>query len=95
MRLAWSMHKRIAFGTPWHTRTASMAKGWTVEVITQDRGFRSSRRRHQFFDVAIEDKDKAVEAVRHHLWARPDAQIAATGELHAGLSLSPGRVRCR
>ena len=72
-----------------------MAKGWTVEVRTHDRGFRCDRVRMQLFDVAIEDKDKAVEAVRHHLWARPDAQIEATGELDNGYTLSPGRVRCR
>ncbi len=72
-----------------------MAKGWTVQVTTHDRGFRCDRIKHQLFDVAIEDKDKAVEAVRHHLWARPDAQVEPMGELHSGLYLSPGRVRCR
>ena len=72
-----------------------MARGWTVQVTTQDRGFRCDRTRQQLFDVAIEDKDKAVEAVRHHLWARPDAQVEATGELHNGAFLSPGRVRSR
>jgi hypothetical protein len=45
--------------------------------------------------VAIEDKDKAVEAVKHHLWARPDAQVEATGELNSTSALSPGRVKCR
>ena len=52
-----------------------MAKGWTVQVTTQDPGFRCDRVRHRLFDVAIEDKDKAVEAVRHHIWERPDAQV--------------------
>jgi hypothetical protein len=72
-----------------------MAKGWRVQVTTHDRGSRCDRIRQQLFDVAIEDKDKAVEAVRHQLWARPDAQVEATAELHGGLLLSPGRVRCR
>lgn len=72
-----------------------MAKGWTVQVTMQDRGYRCDRIRQQLFDVAIEDRDKAVEAVRHHVWARPDARIEATTELHNGSCLSPGRVRCR
>ena len=72
-----------------------MAAGWTVQVTTQDRGFRRDRTTQQLFDVAIADKDKAVEAVRHHLWARPDTHIEATAELHSGSSLSPGRVKCR
>jgi hypothetical protein len=72
-----------------------MAKGWTVQVTTHDRGFRCDRINHQLFDVAIEDKDKAVEAVRHHLWARPDALVEPMGELHNGLYMSPGRVKCR
>jgi hypothetical protein len=72
-----------------------MAKGWTVQVTTQDRGFRCDRIRQQLFEVAIEDKDKAVEAVRHHLWSRPDAHIEAMCELHRSCGLSPGRVRCR
>ncbi len=70
-----------------------MAKGWTVQVTMQDRGFRCDRTSLQLFDVAIEDKDKAVEAVRHQVWARPDAQIEATGELHGGTGLCRGRVR--
>ena len=72
-----------------------MAKGWTVQVTTQDPGYRCDRVRHWFYDVAIEDKDKAVEAVHHHLWARPDAQVEATSELHNDPYLSPCRVRCR
>ncbi len=72
-----------------------MAKGWTVQVTTHDRGFRCDRIKQQLFDVAIEDKDKAVEAVRHHLWTRPDAMVEATDQLHGGLALSPGRVKCR
>ena len=72
-----------------------MARGWTVQVMTQNCGFRSDRTRLQLFDVAIEDKDKAVEAVRHHVWAQPDARVEAMGELHSGFALSPGRVRCR
>jgi hypothetical protein len=72
-----------------------MAKGWTVQVTTQDRGFRGDRVRMQLFDVAIEDKDRAVEAVRHQIWSRPDAQVEATAQLHGGSCLSPGRVRSR
>jgi hypothetical protein len=72
-----------------------MAKGWTVQVTTQEPGFRGDRLNFRFFDVAIEDKDKAVEAVRHHLWMRPDARVEAMAELHRSASLSPGRVRCR
>ena len=72
-----------------------MATGWIVEVTTRDRGARGERTRLQLFDVAIADKDRAVEAVRHHVWARPDAHIEATAELQGGACLSPGRVRCR
>ena len=72
-----------------------MAKGWTVQVKTQDPGFRCDRVRLRLFDVAIEDRDRAVEAVRHHIWGRPDAQVEATAELHNGAHLSPGRVRSR
>lgn len=72
-----------------------MAKGWTVQVTTHDRGYRGERIRQQLFEVAIEDKDRAVEAVRHYIWSRPDAQIEATAELNGSVSLSPGRVRCR
>jgi hypothetical protein len=72
-----------------------MAKGWTIQVTTLDRGLRCERVRQQLFDVAIEDKDKAVEAVRSQLCALPDAQVEATEELHPGFHLSPGRVRCR
>jgi hypothetical protein len=72
-----------------------MAKGWTVQVKTQDSGFRCDRVRLRLFDVAIEDRDRAVEAVRHHVWERPDALIEATAELYYGAYLSPGRVRSR
>jgi hypothetical protein len=72
-----------------------MAKGWTVQVTTHDRGPRCDRIRHRFFDVAIEDRQQAVEAVRHQLWARPDVEIEAMGELQCASALSPGRVRCR
>jgi hypothetical protein len=72
-----------------------MAKGWTVQVTTLDRGMRCERVRQQLFDVAIEDKDKAVEAVRNQLRTLPDAQVEATEQLHPGFHLSPGRVRCR
>ena len=72
-----------------------MAKGWTVQVTTQDRGFRCDRIRQQLFDVAIEDKDRAVEAVRHRVWQRPDALVEAKAQLHSGLRISPGQVRCR
>ena len=81
-----------ARGTP---RMDPMAKGWTVQVTTHDRGMRCDRVRQQLFDVAIEDKDKAVEAVRHQLRTLADAQVEATAELHSGAYLSPGRVRCR
>ena len=72
-----------------------MAKGWTVQVTTQHPGFRGDRVRQQLFEVAIEDPDKAVEAVRHHVWSRPDARVEAMAELHGSACLSPGRVRCR
>ena len=72
-----------------------MAKGWTVQVTTHDRGARCDRIRQQLFDVAIEDQERALEAVRHHVWSRPDAEIQAMGELQATSALSPGRVRCR
>jgi len=74
-----------------------MAKGWTVRVITHERGFRGERVRQQLFDVAIEDKERAVEAVRHRVWERPDALIEATAQLDRSRSLriSPGQVRVR
>lgn len=49
----------------------------------------------RLFDVAIEDKDKALEAVRHYTQARPGMQIEAMRELDNGYSLSPGRVKSR
>jgi hypothetical protein len=72
-----------------------MAKGWTIQVTTLDRGLRCERVRQQLFDVAIEDKDKAVEAVRSQLWSLPDARVEATEELQAAFHLSPGRVKSR
>jgi hypothetical protein len=72
-----------------------MAKGWTVQVTTQDPGFRRDRLSFRLFDVAIEDPDKAVEAVRHHVWSRPDARVEAMAELNGSACLSPGRVRGR
>jgi hypothetical protein len=72
-----------------------MAKGWTVQVTTHDRGFRCDRTTMRLFDVAIEDKDKALEAVRHYTQARPGMQIEAMRELDNGYSLSPGRVKSR
>jgi hypothetical protein len=72
-----------------------MAKGWTVQVTVHDRGFRCDRIRQRLYEVAIEDKEKAVEAVRHYLFASPEAQIEAMGQLDNGFGLSPGRVRCR
>ena len=72
-----------------------MAKGWTVQVTTHDRGPRCDRIRQRLFDVAIEDREKAVEAVRHRLWGKPDTEIEAMAELNSATALSPGRVRCR
>ena len=72
-----------------------MAKGWTVQVTTHDRCSRGDRIRMRLFDVAIENKDSAVEAVRNHVWSRPDAHIEAKSELDRSSPLSPGRVRCR
>ena len=66
-----------------------MAKGWTVQVTTLDRGMRCERVRQQLFDVAIEDKDKAVEAVRNQLRTLADAQVEATEELHPGFPPEP------
>ena len=65
------------------------------QVTTQDRGFRCDRVRLQLFDVAIEDKDKAVEAVRHHSPGATGRADRGDGELHNGSSLSPGRVKSR
>jgi hypothetical protein len=66
-----------------------------VQVTTHDRGPRCDRIRQRLFDVAIEDREKAVEAVRHQLWGKPDTDFEALAELHSATALSPGRVRCR
>jgi hypothetical protein len=72
-----------------------MPKGWTVQITTQD--VRSWRPivRHRRFAVAIEDRDRAVEAVRHHVRADATADIVAIGELPSSYGLSPGRIRAR
>jgi hypothetical protein len=43
-----------------------MASGWTVEITAEEPSSRGTRRMSQLFDVAIEDKSKALEAVSHH-----------------------------
>jgi hypothetical protein len=72
-----------------------MPIGWTVEVTIehQDPWRPTSRRRR--FDVAIEDKARAVEAVRRHVRATSIAAIVVIEQLHHGYGLSPGRIRSR
>jgi hypothetical protein len=69
-------------------------KGWTVEVTTQqpDRwghGIVS----HQLFDVAIEDRNAAIAAVRQHAEANAMVQILQQRPKLTGFS--PGRIRPR
>jgi hypothetical protein len=71
-----------------------MPIGWTVEVTTEHPSTWGPRTRSQLFDLAIEDKGKALEAVRHH--ARGTVvRIVAKEELAKGTRLSPGRIRSR
>ena len=72
-----------------------MPKGWTVEVITHDRSPWRPVVRHRLFDVAIEDRGRAVEAVRHHAQANADANIIAIEPLPRCYGLSPGRIKLR
>jgi hypothetical protein len=72
-----------------------MPKGWTVQVTTQDADSWRPITRRRAFDVAIEDRDRAVEAVRHHANAAEGADIVAIEELPHCYSLSPGRIKAR
>jgi hypothetical protein len=72
-----------------------MPKGWTVELTTHDETSWRRIVRHRLFDVAIEDRGRAVEAVRHHAQANSDANIVAIEEIPRSSGLSPGRIRPR
>jgi hypothetical protein len=73
----------------------AMAKGWTVEVTSEYESLRGPKLRLQLFDVAIEDKMTALEAVRHQARTNMIVQIIAKEQLAANAALSPGRVRAR
>jgi hypothetical protein len=71
-----------------------MASGWTVEITTEEPSSRGMRRMSQLFDVAIEDKGKALEAATYH--ARGTViEIVARSKLPRKARLSPGRIALR
>jgi hypothetical protein len=73
-----------------------MSKGWMVETtIACDRSGARAIVKRQLFDVAIEDKDDAIDAVRHHTRADACVIIAVVRELHDCYGLSPGRIKAR
>jgi len=72
-----------------------MPIGWTVEVTTHDPNTWRPTSRRQIFDVAIEDKDNAIAAVRLHTRADACVAVVAIEELHNSRRLSPGRIRPR
>ena len=72
-----------------------MSKGWMVETTAFDKNGSRTIVRRQLFDVAIEDRDTAIEAVRHHTRAEACVTIAAIRELHECYGLSPGRIKSR
>jgi len=73
-------------------RRVAVPKGWTIQITTQDARSWRPIVRHRRFAVAIEDRDRAVEA-RHHVRADASADIVAIGELPSSHGLSPGRIR--
>ena len=72
-----------------------MPRGWTVQITAQDARSWRPIVRHRRFAVAIEDRDRAVAAVRHHVRAEASADIVAIGELPSACGLSPGRIKAR
>ena len=71
-----------------------MPKGWTVEVAVQNPGrWGNNVLSLQLFDVAIEDRAAALDAVRHHAAVSSVVRILEQTPHLRGLS--PGRVRSR
>jgi hypothetical protein len=73
----------------------SMSKGWKIEARTEHMARSGQMVKLQMFDVAIEDKAGALQAVWHHLEGTAVTQIVAKEELSANNRLSPGRVKLR
>jgi hypothetical protein len=71
-----------------------VSKGWMVEVTGFDKRAMRPRMTRLLFDVAIEDRAKAVDAVRHHTTLEA-ATIVAVPELRDFYGLSPGRIKPR
>jgi hypothetical protein len=72
-----------------------VSKGWMVEVTGLDKRAMRPRMTRLLFDVAIEDRVKAVDAVRHHTGLLEAATIVAVRELRDFYGLSPGRIKPR
>ena len=72
-----------------------MSKGWMVEVTALDKNSLRPKVRRQLFDVAIEDRANAIDAVRHHTRSEETATIIAIRELQDFYGLSPGRIKLR
>jgi hypothetical protein len=71
-----------------------MPLGWTVEITTEQPCRFGTKRSSQLFDVAIEDRDKALEAAMYH--ARGTIlEINTRHQLPPGTRLSPGRIIAR
>jgi hypothetical protein len=72
-----------------------MSKGWMVETTACNRSGARAIVKRQLFDVAIADKNDAIDAVRHHTRADACVAIAAVRELRDCYGLSPGRIKAR
>jgi hypothetical protein len=71
-----------------------MSIGWTFEIIREHPSTSGPKLISQLVDVAIEEKDKALETAKHRT-REGVVQIVANDELSSNVRLSPGRIRPR
>jgi hypothetical protein len=72
-----------------------MSKGWMVEVTALDGRAVRPRMTRLLFDVAIEDRTRAIDAVRHQTRMLQGASVDTVRELQDFYGLSPGRIKPR
>jgi hypothetical protein len=72
-----------------------MSKGWMVEVTALDKKAVRPRMTRLLFDVAIEDRTSAIDAVRQQTSMLQGASIITVRELQDFFGLSPGRIKPR
>ena len=72
-----------------------MSKGWMIEVTGLDRRATRPRMTRLMFDVAIEHRETAIDAVRHQTRLLEPATVVAVRELRDFYGLSPGRIKAR